>query len=136
MTGDEYCEKVTLSNVTQVDNLVSNQEEADTKVILHALDALESDGNVCIRSPSGDTDILVIAIGLIPASPRVLVDSGNGDNKKKIWLDSIPLTAEQQKALIGFRAFSGNDITFQLSFGKANIKYIGTKWLTMKKAQL
>lgn len=109
MSGDEYCEKVTLSNVTQMANLVSNQEEADTKVVLHALDALKTDGNVCIRSPSGDTDILVIAIGLMPASSRVLVDSGNGDNRKKVWLDSIQISAEQQRALIGFHAFSGND---------------------------
>ena len=87
MSGDEYCEKVTLSEVTQRDDLVS-----DTKVVLHAVDALKDDGNVCIRSPSGDTDILVIAIGLISANPRVLFDSGNGDHRRKVWLDSITLS--------------------------------------------
>ena len=109
MSGDEYCEKVILSEVTQLDDLVSDQEEADTKVVLHAIDALKTDGNVCIRSPSGDTDILVIAIGLIRANPRVLVDSGNGDHRRKVWLDSITLSEGQQSALIGFHAFSGND---------------------------
>ena len=108
MSGDEYCEKVTVSNVTQMGNLVSNQEEIDTKVVLYALNALKTDGNVCICSPSGDTDILVIAISLIPASPSILVNLGNGD-KRKVWLDSIQLSAEQQRALIGFHAFSGND---------------------------
>ena len=110
MSGDEYCEKVTRENVTNVENLVSNQEEADTKVVLHTLEALKSDdGNVCIRSPSGDTDILVIAIGLLNGNSRVFVDTGNGGNRKKIWLDSITLTRRQQNALIGFHAFTGND---------------------------
>lgn len=109
MSGDEYCEKVTIENVLNVENLVSNQEEADTKVVLHAMDALECEGNVCIRSPSGDTDILVIAVGLLAGNSRVLIDTGNGDGRKKIWLDSITLTPEQQNALIGFHAFTGND---------------------------
>ena len=95
--------------MTNVESLVSNQEEADTKVVLHALDALKKDGNVCIRSPSGDTDILVIAIALLKQNSRVLVDTGNGDNRKKVWLDSITLTSRQQDALIGFHSFSGND---------------------------
>ena len=109
MSGDEYCHKVTQENVTNVESLVSNQEEADTKVVLHALDALKKDGNVCIRSPSGDTDILVIAIALLNENSRVLVDTGNGDNRKKVWLDSITLTSRQQDALIGFHSFTGND---------------------------
>ena len=100
MSGDEYCEKVTLSEVTQREDLVSDHEEADTKVVLHPMDALKDDGNVCIRSPSGDTDILLIAIGLIRANPRVLVDSGNGDHRRKVWLDSITLSEVQQSALI------------------------------------
>ena len=109
MSGDEYCEKVTCDGVTIVERLVSNQEEADTKVILHTLEALKSNGNVCIRSPSGDTDILVIAISLLKGNSRVLVDTGNGNRRKKIWLDSITLTKRQQDALIGFHAFTGND---------------------------
>ena len=109
MSGDEYCEKVTNDNVLNVENLVSNQEEADTKVVLHAMDALQHEGNVCIRSPSGDTDILVIAVGLLAGNSRVLVDSGNGDGRTKVWLDSIILTPEQQSALIGFHAFTGNN---------------------------
>ena len=128
MSGDEYCEKVTLSEVTQREDLVSDHEEADTKVVLHAMDALKDDGNVCIRSPSGDTDILVIAIGLIRANPRVLVDSGNGDHRRKVWLDSITLSEVQQSALIGFHAFSGNDYisAFFRSFGRGK-RNAGTK---------
>ena len=110
LSGDEFCERVTNENVTVYDDLISNQEEADTKVVLHTLEALRTtNGNVCIRSPSGDTDILVVAIGIITERLRVLIDSGNGDKRKKIWLDSIELSENQRKALIGFHAFSGND---------------------------
>eukprot|EP00111_Clytia_hemisphaerica_P022210 TCONS_00065262-protein len=127
MSGDQYCEKVTRDNVSNVESLVSDQEEADTKLILHTLDALNSDGNVCIRSSSGDTDVLVIAIGLLGGNSRVLVDTGNGDSRKKVWLDSISLTSEQQNALIGFHAFTGNDYVScffrkskQICWGKMN----------------
>ena len=46
---------------------MSDQEEADTKVVLHAMRFLSEnkEESVCIRSPSGDTDILVIALGTI-----------------------------------------------------------------------
>ena len=109
MSGDEFCEKITDESVTVYDDLISNQEEADTKVVLHTLEALRTtNGNVCIRSPSGDTDILVIAIGIISEKPRVLIDS-DGDQRRIIWLDSIELNEKQKKALIGFHAFSGND---------------------------
>jgi hypothetical protein len=55
---------VTLSSVF-VYELTSNQEEADTKVILHCWDALLKDPNmsVILRSHSGDTDITVLAVG-------------------------------------------------------------------------
>ena len=110
LSGDEFCEKITDESVTVYDDLISNQEEADTKVVLHTLEALRTtNGNVCIRSPSGDTDILLIAIGIISEKPRVLIDSGNGDQRRIIWLDSIELNEKQEKALIGFHAFSGND---------------------------
>ena len=42
--------------------LANNQEEADTKVLLHCLDSLTCNPgkNVTVRSPSGDVDITVI----------------------------------------------------------------------------
>ena len=87
-----------------------DQEEADTKVVLHALSVLStSNDNVCIRSPSGDTDIFVIALGTIAQRSRVKFDYGNGSNRKEIWLDQINLRADRRQALIGFHSFTGND---------------------------
>jgi len=90
LSGDCVCQKITPYSSENCGRLRSDQEEADTKVILHAMDALElSNSNVCVRSPSGDTDILVIALSLIEEKDRILLDNGNGDNKKKVWLDEV-----------------------------------------------
>ena len=65
--------------VAPVDELSSNQEEADTKVILHSRHAISTtEGSIILRSSSGDIDIMIIAISLIDTSKRVLVDYGNG----------------------------------------------------------
>ena len=97
-------------SVTSYDQLKSNQEEADTKVILHCHHAISnSEGSVIQRSPSGDTDILVIAVGLIHSAERVHIDYGNGKNRKGFWLNDITLSAQLKKALFGFHSFTGND---------------------------
>ena len=54
------CESISKESITFYEDLSSDQEEADTKVVLRASHALQkSNGNVCIRSPSSDTDVLV-----------------------------------------------------------------------------
>jgi hypothetical protein len=74
--------------VNRLDHLSSNQEEADTKVILHTLDALEKhDSKIHLRSPSADTDILVLCIALIQNPERVYYDYGVGKNRKSISLN-------------------------------------------------
>ena len=47
--------------------LLSNQGEGDTKVVLHASKSLDDDQDVTvtIRSPSGDMDIAKLMIGLL-----------------------------------------------------------------------
>ena len=110
LSGDTSCEVVTSSYCQPFEELVSDQEEADTKVILHALNSLAAlEGNVCIRSPSGDTDIFVVALGIITERSRVKFDHGNGSNRKKIWLDEIEMPVDKRQALIGFHAMTGND---------------------------
>lgn len=42
-----------------------------------------SDLGVTLQSPSGDTDITVLAVVLIDDRNRLLYDYGNGDNQKK-----------------------------------------------------
>ena len=82
--------------VNNMDDLVDNQEEADTKVILHILHVYGEDSSVSInlRSPSGDTDITVLSTALLyQFRSRVFLDNGSGSSRKCIWLGSINLTS-------------------------------------------
>ena len=92
-------------------HLRSDQEEADTKVVLHTLEALSNNlqANVVLRSPSGDTDIMVIALDLISEKDRVKFDYGSGVYRKQIWLNEINLPINLCQAIIGFHAFTRND---------------------------
>ena len=78
LSGDEQCFKITLSGVYAMDELSSNQEEADTKVTLHAYSILKNinpEKYVIIRSHSGDIDINNIATSfLVTYSANVYID--------------------------------------------------------------
>ncbi|KAG1714440.1 hypothetical protein GQR58_001385 [Nymphon striatum] len=63
---------------------------------------------VVILSPSGDTDILVLAVALLDSN-RVYQDYGKGKLRRGFWLNSISMDDQLKRALIGFHAFTGND---------------------------
>ena len=48
-------------------NLSSYEKEGDTKIILQCADAVHRNHgeNACIRSPSGDTAMVVLTVGLL-----------------------------------------------------------------------
>ena len=58
------CRKITPVSCKIEAELISNQEEADTKMVLHCCHALSrhSSKKILVRSPSGDTDILAILL--------------------------------------------------------------------------
>ena len=72
-----------------VEHLQSNQEEADTKMILHAVDAT-SDGVTEIKIHSPDTDVLVLDLRRYP---MLCVDAsfvtGRGHNHREIKMGPI-----------------------------------------------
>ena len=52
LSAEGQCRQVTIEGVTPNENLQSNQPEADTRVILHAVDALQrTDSDITIISP-------------------------------------------------------------------------------------
>ena len=66
LSGDKDYFLVQLGNVEESYHLTSNQEEADTKVILHSLDVLNNtDMFFYLRPPFRDDNILVLALGII-----------------------------------------------------------------------
>ena len=113
LSMENNCRLLTHSSSEDVSELQSNQEEADTRVVLHAMHALSHGGNiqsVVIRSPSGDTDIVVLTIAhLMDFKEKVYLDSGRADARRLIPLGSVELAEQHINALLGFHAFTGND---------------------------
>ena len=103
---ESYTVATDSNELSDIDDLKSDQEEADTKVIHHYLDALkEPETTVVLRSHSGDTNIMVLDVALIIRD----CDYGNGKNRKAICLADIIMNENEKDALFGFHAFSGND---------------------------
>ena len=72
--------------------LNSNHDEGDTKVILHTIQIFKEnvDAVVTIRSPSGNTDIVVLSTGLLQEnSERIIFDDSHGGNRKAYILKDI-----------------------------------------------
>ena len=119
-----FCELLDDTNCIELPELSNHQEEADTKVCLHAINALNEDPNknVIIRSHSGDFDINILLTSLIIDSvDRVFLDVNIGKNRKILRLSDVELSTEEKKALIGFHAFTGNDYVSSF-FGKGKLK--------------
>ena len=101
------------SNKLILHHLNSTQEEADTRMLLHALDASQRGAtSICIQSP--DTDVLVLALwcykDLCPATSMLV---GTGGLRRTIDLGPIydALGSQKASALPGFHALSGCDQT-------------------------
>ena len=112
LAGDNFCKVLTVSTAEDFTTLINNQEEADTKVVLHSHQAIEEyeTNRVLLRSPSGDTDILVLIISLLyDFKNRIVIDNGVGSSRKLIWLGSIDFSSSRLNSLLGFHAFTGND---------------------------
>ena len=96
---DNYCTRLTLSSAAEENELSSNQEGADTKILLHCLHALERypQETVIVRSHSADIDILVILLGE-SACQQIYLDSGTGLHRKGIQLSEIEMSNERKNA--------------------------------------
>lgn len=118
LSSEERCVTITSSDSGDITvelntDLLSNHDEGDTKVVLHANAILldDPDTMVTIRSPSGDTDIVVLAVAhLYPHAHRIVLDDFHGNGQRKWYpLSKVDLDEDIIDALIGFHAFTGND---------------------------
>ena len=66
-SNDNVCLAITRDSVSISNDLSSNQEEADPKLVLHTFHALKYDpnGRVIVKNHSGDVDNTVIIIAII-----------------------------------------------------------------------
>ena len=81
LSGYKKCILLIFSTTTDVNDLYSNQEEADTNIVIHALHSLHHSQipAIKIRSPSGDTEILVLTIvHLYNYKEKIHSDNGTG----------------------------------------------------------
>ena len=117
---DNDCRRNTRPLSVREESFVSNQEEADTKLVLHSLHALNESPRkkVIVRSPSGD--VLVILLSkMIGHQDKIYLDYGTGLNRKGLWLSNVVMSESKLKALTGFHAFTGNDYISSF-LGKTN----------------
>lgn len=104
-----------------MDCLKSTQEEADTKIILHAINAKVRGADTLLVF-ANDTDILVLLVrryARLPENTFFVPSSGEAISVKNIYISLGPL---KSSALPGFHAISGCDTTGSL-FGKGKLSY-------------
>lgn len=110
-------ESVSSSSGRDVAHLWSSQEEADTRMVLHAADAAQCQYRravVCSR----DTDVLVILLRFVDQLPgEIWMTAGTSKLPKNIPIHEISksLPVEICKNLVAFHALTGCDTTSQLS---------------------
>ena len=103
LANENNCVKITMSTVSTLDDYVSNQEEADTKIILHAhkiLEDIPEDENIFIRSHSADLDINVIAITILQHKQNQVFDFGKGAYRKGVWLGELKFSPTEKECLL------------------------------------
>ncbi|KAK3734787.1 hypothetical protein QZH41_007919 [Actinostola sp. cb2023] len=119
------------SNKLSVQHLDSSQEEADTRMLLHAIDATERGAtSICIQSP--DTDVLVLALWKYTSfCEETTLIVGTGAKRRSIPLGPLhnAVGSHVVAALPGFHAFTGCDQTGTIC-GKSKISC----WNTLQKA--
>ena len=57
LSTEGYCQRLSISEFSSINSLVSTHEEADFKLMVHTKHAINFNSPVIIRSHSGDTDI-------------------------------------------------------------------------------
>ena len=124
--GDK-CSKISKNGVSNVSSLNTDHVEADTKICYLAQHAASNcrNGNdtVCVvRSASGDIDIPIILLGIIPSENiNVFNDSGTGKSRRELNVSRSDLSALERRAIVGFHAFTGNDFNSAF-FYKGKVK--------------
>lgn len=107
------CTKITSQCSEEVQSLMTDHIEADTKICYltqHALMKNSGGPTICVvRSCSGDTDIPIILLANECENLRVIIDNGSGKSRRILDLSHCQLTDIQKQALLGLHAFSGND---------------------------
>ena len=97
----------------EVEDLESDHEEADTRMLAHAKNASAEYPNIIIRSP--DKDVFAIALNAsLSIHSHLYFETGTKDKRRIISVSSVRenLGDLWRAALIGFHSFTGNCLKF------------------------
>jgi len=118
MTHGKLCHCLCAQNgqviCTEVDELCSSHEEADTRLLLHAFHASQEASRNTIMIQTPDTDVAVIACSVAFDMPfQLLLRTGTKHRQRIIDISSISknIGSNGCKALPGLHAFTGCDST-------------------------
>ena len=99
---------------TEIPELISTQEEADTRIILHCLYAAERQETEAIVVKSPDTDVFILLVYYVQTiGVDIIFDTGSGDRRRRMSMKKV-LSAvgnDLAEALPGLHAFTGCDST-------------------------
>lgn len=111
VTCEQLCFKITKEQWEEVAELKSSQEEADTRLFLHALHAAES-GYKSVIITAEDTDVMVLCLGMCHKISSHLFQKCGTKNRTR-FLDITTLRSTLGgsvcDSLIGMHAFTGCD---------------------------
>lgn len=113
VTGGEKCVHLTSESADDCPRLMSNHEEADARLLLHANDAASNGFSaVTVKSPDTDVAILMCAFSHhIPSTLLLLTGTGNRRRVINMSAAGEVLGGAVCEALIGMHAFTGCDTT-------------------------
>jgi len=103
------------TTATDIVSLQSDQEEADTRIILHCLfvaEAAPADSSIVVRSP--DTDVMVLLLSHAnKIQLPLLFDTGTGNKRSLVDIQSVAASIGPQMSsgLPALHAFTGCDYT-------------------------
>ena len=111
VTSEERCFRISTTAVSEVNDLQSMHEEADTRLLLHANHAAES-GYKSVILVVEDTDVMILCLAFSGnINCQMHMRCGTKNRSRLISINKLTsnLGNDICKALLGFHAFSGCD---------------------------
>ena len=123
VTCEEDCHKITKDGVSLEEKLHSTQEEADTRLLLHAHHASRS-GSKSVVIVSEDTDVFLLCLAYQELlSAEIVMKCGSQNRVRYIDITKLmnAIGKDMCQALLGMHAFTGCD-TVSAFFGTGKAK--------------
>ena len=110
VTSGETCTKITCDEVVEIDELKTSQEEADTRILLHAKHASPDVSSVVIVAE--DTDVFILSLAFHDTiSCNIFIKCGTKTRTRYIDVSKVAISVGKDvcHSLPGMHAFTGCD---------------------------